>query len=100
MTPEEFRQAGHELIDWHVLAPVQLQTVCIRHQPAVLEGEALDQHTLNWVNRINASGVAFMSPSKLGDGWMVRVSIGVESTTRTHIEKLWHSIQNQVANNE
>jgi aromatic-L-amino-acid decarboxylase len=94
-----FSQLVESTDDWHVLAPVQLQTVCIRHQPAGLEGEALNQHTLNWVNRINASGVAFMSPSKLDDGWMVRVSIGVESTTRAHIEKLWHTIQNQVANN-
>ena len=41
-----------------------------------------------------------MSPSKLDDGWMVRVSIGVESTTRAHIEKLWHTIQKQVERTE
>ena len=31
---------------WRVLAPVPLQTVCLRHEPAGLEGEALDRHTL------------------------------------------------------
>lgn len=81
--------------DWRVLAPVELQTVCIRHEPPGLEGEALDRHTLAWVNAINQSGAAFMSPSILNERWMVRVSIGVEATTRAHIEKLWALIQQQ-----
>ncbi|MDH3859040.1 MAG: pyridoxal-dependent decarboxylase, partial [Gammaproteobacteria bacterium] len=82
--------------DWHVLAPVKLQTVCIRHEPPGIEGEALDRHTLAWVNAINQSGVAFMSPSMLDDRWMVRVSIGVEATTREHVEKLWSLIRQTV----
>jgi aromatic-L-amino-acid decarboxylase len=81
--------------NWRVLAPVKLQTVCIRHEPPGLEGEALDRHTLGWVNRINQSGAAFMSPSQLDGRWMVRVAIGVESTTREHLEKLWDLIQKQ-----
>jgi len=83
--------------DWQVLAPVPLQTVCIRHQPSGLNGEALDRHTLAWVHRINQSGTAFMSPSILNDRWMVRVSIGVEATTREHVEMLWQQIQQQVS---
>ena len=82
--------------DWKVLAPVSLQTVCIRHQPPGLEGDALDQHTLAWVHAINQSGAAFMSPSQLNGRWMVRVSIGVEATTRQHLEILWELIQRQV----
>lgn len=83
---------------WEVLAPVSLQTVCIRHTPRnqegePLTGEPLDQHTLDWVNRINSSGQAFMSPSILDGRWMVRVSIGVESTTREHVADLWKLIQ-------
>jgi aromatic-L-amino-acid decarboxylase len=81
--------------NWQVLAPVKLQTVCIRHQPAGLEGDALDKHTLAWVNAINQSGEAFMSPSMLDGRWMVRVSIGVEATTREHVETLWKLIQRQ-----
>jgi aromatic-L-amino-acid decarboxylase len=82
--------------DWKVLAPVSLQTVCIRHQPPGLEAEALDQHTLAWVDAINQAGAAFMSPSQLNGRWMVRVSIGVEATTRRHLEMLWGLIQQQV----
>jgi aromatic-L-amino-acid decarboxylase len=82
--------------DWEVLAPVQLQTVCIRHRPAGLQGDALDRHTLAWVQAINASGSAFMSPSLLDGRWMVRVSIGVEATTREHVKALWLLIREQV----
>ena len=84
---------------WRVLAPVSLQTVCIRHQPTGLNGENLDKHTLAWVNAINQSGEAFMSPSQLDGRWMVRVSIGVEATTREHVQRLWDMIQRSVDQN-
>jgi len=82
--------------DWQVLAPVNLQTVCIRHQPAGLEGDDLDRHTLAWVQAINQSGAAFMSPSMLAGRWMVRVSIGVENTSREHLQALWQLLRQQV----
>ena len=83
---------------WQVLMPVNLQTICIRHQPPGLDGDALDAHTLAWVDAINQSGDAFMSPSQLEGRWMVRVSIGVESTEREHVQKLWMRIQKSVSN--
>jgi aromatic-L-amino-acid decarboxylase len=36
-----------------------------------------------------------MSPSILEGRWMVRVSIGVEATTRAHVEALWQLLQQQ-----
>ena len=83
--------------DWRVLAPVRLQTVCIRHQPEGLDNDALDRHTLAWVERINRSGQAFMSPSQLDGRWMVRVSVGVEATGRRHLEKLWALLRETAA---
>ncbi len=86
---------------WEVLAPVSLQTVCIRHAPwdaggEALYGEALDRHTLAWVERINSSGEAFLSPSVLDGRWMVRVSIGVENSTRENLQQLWSLLQQAV----
>lgn len=75
--------------NWVVVAPVTLQTVCIRHQPPGLTGEDLDRHTLEWLRAVNRSGRAFLSPAQLDGRWFVRVSIGVESTTRAHVERLW-----------
>jgi len=78
---------------WRRLAPVPLQTVCVRHEPPGLAGEALDAHTLAWVGRLNASGKAYLTPSQLEGRWMVRVSFGVESTERIHVEALWRLMQ-------
>ncbi|MEL6982726.1 MAG: pyridoxal-dependent decarboxylase, partial [Actinomycetota bacterium] len=79
---------------WEVVAPVPLQTVCVRHRPAGdLTGEDLDRHTLAWVDEINRSGDAYLTPSILDDRWMVRVSVGVESTERHHVEQLWAKMQ-------
>jgi aromatic-L-amino-acid/L-tryptophan decarboxylase len=82
---------------WRVLAPVALQTVCIRHEPDGLDGDELDAYTLAWLDRINASGAAFMSGAVLDGRWMVRVSVGVESTERHHVEALWRLIRETVA---
>ena len=75
--------------DWRVLAPVPLQTVCVRHEPAGLAGQALDTHTLAWAARINQSGEAYVTPAMLEGRWMVRVSIGAELTEREHVVRLW-----------
>jgi len=74
---------------WRVLAPVHLQTVCVRHEPDGLDGEALDAHTLRWADAVNRGGEAYLTPAILGGRWMVRVSVGAEPTERTHVEAAW-----------
>ena len=74
---------------WRLLAPVPLQTLCIRHEPAGLEGDALDRHTLCWVEAANHSGRAYLTPAILDGRWMVRVSIGALGTERADVEALW-----------
>jgi aromatic-L-amino-acid decarboxylase len=74
---------------WRVLAPVPLQTVCVRHEPPGLEGEDLDRHTLAWCERVNRSGEAYLTPAMLEGRWMVRVSVGGLATERRHVEKVW-----------
>jgi aromatic-L-amino-acid decarboxylase len=75
--------------DWRVLAPVPLQTLCLRHEPEGLLGDALDRHTLAWAERMNRSGAAYLTPALLDGRWMVRVSIGSITTEREHIQALW-----------
>jgi aromatic-L-amino-acid decarboxylase len=74
---------------WRVLAPVTLQTVCLRHEPPGLDADALDAHTLAWAGAVNDSGRAFVTPAVLDGRWMVRVSIGAEATERPDVEQLW-----------
>lgn len=79
---------------WEVLAPVRLQTLCVVHRPAgSLDGEALDRHTLRWARQVNASGVAYLTPALMDGRWMVRVSIGAESTTREDVATAWAAMR-------
>lgn len=75
--------------NWQVLAPTPLQTLCIRHNPPGLSGEELDKHTLAWVDRVNQSGGAYLTPAILEGRWMVRVSIGAYSTERADVAEAW-----------
>jgi aromatic-L-amino-acid decarboxylase len=81
--------------NWKLLAPVTLQTLCIRHEPPGLEGENLDKHTLEWCERVNASGGAYLTPATLDGRWMVRVSIGGITTEREHVEALWALVRRE-----
>jgi aromatic-L-amino-acid decarboxylase len=82
---------------WRILAPVQLQTVCIRHEPDGADASTLDDHTQRWAAALNASGEAFVTPSQLDGRWMVRVSIGVERTERADVAAGWTAIQRAAA---
>ncbi len=78
---------------WRVVAPVPLQTVCVRHEPAGLDADALDVHTRAWADRVNRSGAAYLTPATIDGRWMVRVSIGAESTERADVAAVWASMQ-------
>jgi aromatic-L-amino-acid decarboxylase len=85
---------------WQVLAPVTLQTVCVRHEPHGMDADALDRHTLAWADALNRSGHAYITPATLDGRWMVRVSVGAEQTERQHVEDLWRLMQSVVASGE
>jgi aromatic-L-amino-acid decarboxylase len=78
---------------WRVLAPVVLQTVCIRHEPEGLSGETLDAHTKRWAEAVNRSGLAYLTPATLDGGWMVRISIGALTTEASDIAATWATIR-------
>ena len=81
--------------NWCVLTPIPLQTICVRYEPAGLDAEALDKHTLEWVERVNNSGGAYLTPAILDGRWMVRVSIGALLTERQHVEALWNLMRRE-----
>jgi aromatic-L-amino-acid decarboxylase len=82
---------------WRVLAPVPLQTVCVRHEPPGLAADALDRHTIAWAGRINGSGAAYLTPAMLDGRWMVRVSVGALPTERQDVEALWETMRREAA---
>ncbi len=78
---------------WRLLAPVSLQTVCVRHEPPGLAGAALDQHTQRWLQAVHAAGAGWLTPAQLQGRWMVRVSIGALATEHDHVAALWQAMQ-------
>jgi aromatic-L-amino-acid/L-tryptophan decarboxylase len=88
----QVRAASH----WRVVAPVSLQTVCVRHEPPGLDGEALDDYTLAWIDRVNRSGAAYLTPAMLDGHWVARVSVGGIGTERPHVEGLWSLLRREV----
>lgn len=80
---------------WRVLAPVSLQTVCVRHEKPGLDGEALDRHTLGWAERINRSGAAYLTPAVIDGRWMVRVSVGALPTEASDVAAVWQIMRRE-----
>ena len=83
---------------WRVVSPVNLQTVCVRHHPlapdgSALSGEALDKHTTQWVEAVNRSGAAYLTPAILDGRWMARVSIGALATEAADVEAVWAAMR-------
>lgn len=80
---------------WELCAPVPLQTVCCRHVPEGLDDAAVDTHNLAWVDRLNASGFAYLTPTVAKGRRIVRVSIGSEATERRHVEEVWEAMKRE-----
>lgn len=74
---------------WRLVEPVRLQTLCLRHEPPGLAGDALDAHTRAWAERVNASGLAWITPALIDGRWLVRVSIGAVATERADVAAVW-----------
>jgi len=78
---------------WKRLAPVRLQTLVLRHEPAGMDAVALDAHTVEWARAINESGEAYLTPTQLDGHWAVRVSLGSAATEREHVGDLWRLLR-------
>ncbi|HEX9009993.1 MAG TPA: aspartate aminotransferase family protein, partial [Holophagaceae bacterium] len=78
---------------WERLAPVPLQTVCLRHLKPGLDEAGLAAHNLELARRVNEGGKAYLTPSILKGTQMLRVSIGAEATERHHVEALWDALR-------
>lgn len=83
--------------DWQVVAPVVLQTVCVRYTPAGLDEPGLSAKNLAIAQRINGGGRAYLTPSLVDGKQMLRVSIGAERTEREHVAALWAALREAAA---
>ncbi|HEY6100405.1 MAG TPA: pyridoxal-dependent decarboxylase, partial [Anaeromyxobacter sp.] len=79
---------------WERLAPVPLQTVCLRNLASGEGDEArLASHNLSLAARVNGSGRAYVTPSVLKGKQIIRVSIGATATERKDVEAVWRELK-------
>jgi aromatic-L-amino-acid decarboxylase len=78
---------------WMVAAPVPLSAVCFRHAPPGLAGDALDVLNARIVDAVNASGETFLSHTRLGGRYVIRLAIGNIRTERRHVARAWELLR-------
>jgi aromatic-L-amino-acid decarboxylase len=67
---------------WEVCAPRHFSLVCFRRDASDDENAAL-------LERVNASGEAFLSHTRLGGRFVLRLAIGNGRTTEDDVRRVW-----------
>jgi aromatic-L-amino-acid decarboxylase len=76
--------------EWELLAPTTMSVVCFRHCPDGVDDEAaLAAHNAAILDRVNASGRVFISHTKLGGRYALRVAVGNLRTGEPHLADAW-----------
>jgi len=90
------------LADWvrdderfELSAPVVMGVVCFRYK-AGDDDEKLDMINSKIVERINASGLAYLTKTKLRGRTVMRIGLGNVLTTEQHLRNMWELIQQTV----
>ena len=80
--------------DWELMAPVPLGLVCFRARPSGVEN--LDELNEAIMHRVNASGRALLSHTRLNDKLTLRLSIGNIRTVEQHVRQVWELLNEQL----
>ncbi len=74
---------------WELAAPCPMATPVFRYRPPGTGDEASDALNQAILDGVNASGVAFLSHTRVGGRLALRLSIGNVRTTRAHLARTW-----------
>jgi aromatic-L-amino-acid decarboxylase len=81
-------------LHWVRVAPVPFSTVCFRWDPGGDDrDEALDERNAAIMDRVNRKGEVFLSHTRLGGRFVIRLSIGNIRTQRRHVERAWELLR-------
>jgi len=91
-----FASLVDESPDWELLAPVPLALVCFRAKPPGVPAAELDALNEGIMHRVNASGRALLSHTRLNDKLTLRLSIGNIRTTEQHVRQVWQLLNEEL----
>ena len=74
---------------WTVAAPVDLGLVAFRFAPAEVAGKDADLLNHRIMERVNASGEAFLTHTALNGRTTLRLAVGNVKTTHAHVARTW-----------
>ena len=75
---------------WEVCAPRNFSVVCFRRSSSDEDNEAI-------VDRVNASGEAFLSHTRLNGRYVIRLAVGNERTTEGDVRRAWEALREAAA---
>lgn len=78
---------------WALAAPVPFSLVCFRYAPAGVEDEAADALNQRILDRVNGSGEAFLTHTRLNGRLTLRLAIGNVKTTEAHVARAWELLR-------
>ena len=87
----EFADRVDEHPDFERVAPVPFSVVCFRAKPRgiTLAAPELDTFNERLLDAVNAGGDVFLSHTRLGDMFVIRMAIGHLRTTPAHTARAW-----------
>jgi aromatic-L-amino-acid/L-tryptophan decarboxylase len=83
--------------DWEVLAPHPLSVVCFRYAPKARDAAAFDELNAKLLDAVNATGKLFISHTKIGGTYALRLAIGNVRTQRSDVELAWSVLTERAA---
>ena len=80
--------------DFELMAPRLFSLVCFRYKPKGISDEAeLNRINEELLRKINQTGKAFLSHTKLNGKYTLRMSIAQTNVQRRHVEAAWEMIR-------
>jgi aromatic-L-amino-acid decarboxylase len=75
--------------EFELMAPVPLGLVCFRYRRPGLAEPELDELNRRLLERVNASRRVFLTHTRLGGRFTIRLVVGQRTTERRHVEEAW-----------
>src|SRR5687767_1100594 len=83
--------------DWERVAPVPFSLVCFRYAPTGMAAADCDAVNSAILERVNSSGSAYLSHTKLDGRYVLRLAIGNLRTELRHVENAWRLLREAAA---
>jgi aromatic-L-amino-acid decarboxylase len=82
---------------WELAAPVSLSLVCFRYVPPDAAAEECHRRNAQILAAVNATGEVFLSHTKLGDRYVLRLAVGNVRTELRHVARAWELLRDAAA---